>query len=191
MRKSILDLAPPPGYSFLSPARQIGTPLRPAPLPLTWRLRQPLRWNSARRGGGDLVVPTKEVFPEGPNGSLPPAGGSRWGLSDAGTRERRRPPTAAQFLIPNFGRSPASPAKTVPTKGPNESLPPARGPRWCLDGQGQAFFTKRNGCFFSWAPAAAPRGERTLFWGPRYKLSCVSVPRRTPPGHRPGAFTSK
>ena len=178
------DLIPPPGYGLLSPARQIGSVLLPAPLPRvvakSAALITPcrgflaslpcssspnrtrcaglrfggLRWTDARRDGGNLGPATKEALPEGPNGSLPPARGPRWSLVEGESPESEALPARISMARPSRLHN-----QTHPFHFPGPITGPLRG-------------------------LAFP-------WGPRYGPSCVGVPHRTPPGHGPGAFTNR
>ena len=175
------DLAPPPGCSLLPPARQVRTPLRPAPLPLTWRRLTASALDPCAPGArSPESPPTKEVYTEGPKISLSPARGQRWGLL--------------------FRRAKHSSSKEAFFTGPYGNLLPARGLRWGLNGGRQILdclpqagpewaradiFTKRNRGSFYRAPAAAPCGSGTFLWGPRYKFSCGSALHRAP--HPAGA----
>ena len=110
------------GFSYLSPARQGGTVLLPAPLPLIWWSRKAVSLHQcapgAWRPGG---LPTKEAYTKGPNVSLPPARGIGWGLM------RNR--TAQQ---PTLSGDSLSPGKDLSAKSPNRSLLSTWNSRWGL-----------------------------------------------------------
>ena len=120
--------------------------------------------------------------------------GLQVGLSDGraghicGSREKAGPVSrTVQRNI--FRAAEQAPTKEMPSEGPNERLPPARGQRWGLWEEMNRrerprrarismtrlarFFITGPACSLVRAPAPAPCGECTLFWGPRYRLPCV------------------
>ena len=147
---------PPPGCILLSPARQTGTVLLPAPLPLIWRLKQTLRWNSARRGRENPEFPTKEASAEGPNGSLSPAGSRWWGLLERGLGSRK------EMRAHPAGRPQQQPlAGTAPPLGPTvQAFPrkPSRTPHRRCTGQAR-LQASRTAIFPNLGRAAAAGGK--------------------------------